>query len=112
MGVTHFHVIDGKIVDEWVLYDEFSMLVQNRMAELQKDLRAQVVDHASKHPAASVHNRPRRKIVRIQRKRTGLHDVAQPVEHLARIMRALAGILALQQQVWRNQRSFRQMLIQ
>jgi hypothetical protein len=38
MGVTHFHVIDGKIVDEWVLYDEFSMLVQIRMAELQKDL--------------------------------------------------------------------------
>jgi hypothetical protein len=41
MGVTHFHVIDGKIVDEWVLYDEFSMLVQIRMAELQKDLPSQ-----------------------------------------------------------------------
>lgn len=38
MGVTHIHVIDGKIVDEWVLYDEFSMLVQIRMAELQKDM--------------------------------------------------------------------------
>ncbi len=41
MGVTHFHVIDGKIVDEWVLYDEFSMLVQIRMAELQKELPSQ-----------------------------------------------------------------------
>lgn len=35
MGVTHFHVIDGKIVDEWVLYDEFSMLVQIKLAALQ-----------------------------------------------------------------------------
>jgi predicted ester cyclase len=38
MGVTHFHIIDGKIVDEWVLYDEFSMLVQIKMAELQNQL--------------------------------------------------------------------------
>jgi pimeloyl-ACP methyl ester carboxylesterase/predicted ester cyclase len=35
MGVTHFHVIDGKIVDEWVLYDEFSMLVQVKLAQIQ-----------------------------------------------------------------------------
>ena len=34
MGVTHFHIIDGKIVDEWVLYDEFSMLVQIKLAEM------------------------------------------------------------------------------
>jgi pimeloyl-ACP methyl ester carboxylesterase/predicted ester cyclase len=37
MGVTHFHVIDGKIVDEWVLYDEFSMLVQIKLAALQAE---------------------------------------------------------------------------
>ena len=35
MGVTHFHIIDGKIVDEWVLYDEFSMLVQVKLAQIQ-----------------------------------------------------------------------------
>ena len=35
MGVTHFHVRDGKIVDEWVVYDELSMLVQLKLAALQ-----------------------------------------------------------------------------
>ncbi len=35
MGVTHFHIVDGKIVDEWVVYDELSMLVQLKLAELQ-----------------------------------------------------------------------------
>ncbi|GIL39587.1 ester cyclase [Roseiterribacter gracilis] len=35
MGVTHFHIIDGKIVDEWVVYDELSMLVQLKLAALQ-----------------------------------------------------------------------------
>jgi pimeloyl-ACP methyl ester carboxylesterase/predicted ester cyclase len=36
MGVTHFHIRDGKIVDEWVVYDELSMLVQIKLAELMK----------------------------------------------------------------------------
>ena len=35
MGVTHFHIRDGKIVDEWVVYDELSMLVQLKMAAMQ-----------------------------------------------------------------------------
>jgi predicted ester cyclase len=35
MGVTHFHVIDGKIVEEWAVYDELSMLVQLKLAALQ-----------------------------------------------------------------------------
>ena len=35
MGVTHFHVKDGKIVDEWVVYDELSMLVQLKLAAMQ-----------------------------------------------------------------------------
>jgi pimeloyl-ACP methyl ester carboxylesterase/predicted ester cyclase len=35
MGVTHFHVKDGKIVDEWVVYDELSMLVQIKLAAMQ-----------------------------------------------------------------------------
>ena len=37
MGITHFHIIDGKIVDEWVVYDELSMLVQLKLAEMQKN---------------------------------------------------------------------------
>jgi pimeloyl-ACP methyl ester carboxylesterase/predicted ester cyclase len=36
MGVTHFHIRDGKIVDEWVVYDELSMLVQLKLADLAK----------------------------------------------------------------------------
>ena len=35
MGVTHFHIRDGKIIDEWVVYDELSMLVQLKLAALQ-----------------------------------------------------------------------------
>lgn len=35
MGVTHFHVRDGMIIDEWVTYDELSLLVQLKLAELQ-----------------------------------------------------------------------------
>ena len=37
MGFTHLHIKDGKIVDEWVLYDELSMLVQLKLGALQKD---------------------------------------------------------------------------
>ena len=36
MGVTHFHIRDGKIVDEWVVYDELSMLVQIKLADMMK----------------------------------------------------------------------------
>lgn len=35
MGVNHFHIRDGKIIDEWVVYDELSMLAQIKLAELQ-----------------------------------------------------------------------------
>ncbi|MEZ0496395.1 alpha/beta fold hydrolase [Sphingomonas sp. IW22] len=37
MGVNHFHVRDGKIIDEWVVYDELSMLAQVKLAQLQQD---------------------------------------------------------------------------
>ncbi|OHT20606.1 ester cyclase [Edaphosphingomonas haloaromaticamans] len=42
MGVTHYHVIDGKIVDEWVVYDELSMLVQLKLADMQKAADAEI----------------------------------------------------------------------
>ena len=36
MGVTHFHIRDGKVVDEWAVYDELSMLAQIKLAEMQR----------------------------------------------------------------------------
>ncbi len=34
MGITHFHYKDGKIVDEWRVYDEASALVQVKLAQM------------------------------------------------------------------------------
>jgi predicted ester cyclase len=36
MGMSHFHIIDGKIVDEWVVYDELAMLVQIKLGEMSR----------------------------------------------------------------------------
>ena len=33
MGITHFHYKDGKIVDEWQVQDEVSMLMQVKLAQ-------------------------------------------------------------------------------
>jgi predicted ester cyclase len=35
MGMTHFHIKDGRIVDEWNVYDELSLLTQVKLAQLQ-----------------------------------------------------------------------------
>ena len=43
MGMSHFHYKDGKIVDEWRVYDQLSMLMQIRLA--------QMADAASARPA-------------------------------------------------------------
>jgi predicted ester cyclase len=37
MGVSHYHIRDGKIIDQWEIYDELSMLVQIKVAELNRD---------------------------------------------------------------------------
>ena len=34
MGMSHFHVVNGKIVDEWVVYDDLAMLVQTKLGAL------------------------------------------------------------------------------
>lgn len=34
MGMTHYHYNHGKIVDEWNVYDELSLLAQVKLAQL------------------------------------------------------------------------------
>jgi predicted ester cyclase len=34
MGITHFHVKDGRIVDEWNVYDELALLTQIKLAQM------------------------------------------------------------------------------
>lgn len=34
MGITHYHYKNGRIVDEWNVYDELSLLVQIKLAQL------------------------------------------------------------------------------
>jgi predicted ester cyclase len=34
MGMNHFHVQDGQVVDDWTVYDLFSLMVQVRVAAL------------------------------------------------------------------------------
>lgn len=34
MGISHFHYKDGKIVDEWRVYDPLSLLMQVRLAQM------------------------------------------------------------------------------
>ena len=34
MGVSHFHVVDRRIVDDWTVYDELAMLTQTKLGLL------------------------------------------------------------------------------
>ena len=34
LGVSHYHVIDGKIVDEWTVYDELALQTQMELGAL------------------------------------------------------------------------------
>lgn len=42
MGITHFHYKNGKIVDEWRVYDEASALVQVKLAQMADAPAAQI----------------------------------------------------------------------
>jgi predicted ester cyclase len=33
MGMTHFHIVDGKVVEEWMIYDELALRVQLQLPE-------------------------------------------------------------------------------
>jgi predicted ester cyclase len=35
MGISHFQYKNGKIVDEWTLYDELSLLMQVKQAQME-----------------------------------------------------------------------------
>jgi predicted ester cyclase len=35
MGISHFHVKDGQVVDEWRVYDELALMVQVRLGRMQ-----------------------------------------------------------------------------
>jgi predicted ester cyclase len=34
MGMSHFHYKDGRIVDEWTVYDELSLLMQIKLGQM------------------------------------------------------------------------------
>ena len=34
LGVSHFHVVDGLIGEEWAVYDEMAMLAQLKLGAL------------------------------------------------------------------------------
>lgn len=34
MGMSHYHIVNGKIVDEWVVYDDLAMLVQLKLGAM------------------------------------------------------------------------------
>ena len=40
MGMSHYHWKDGKIVDEWNVYDELSLLVQIKLGQLAEQAQA------------------------------------------------------------------------
>jgi predicted ester cyclase len=34
MGMSHFHVVNGRIIDDWTVYDELALLTQIKLAEM------------------------------------------------------------------------------
>ena len=36
LGITHLHIIEGKVVEEWTVYDQLAMLTQIKMGEIVK----------------------------------------------------------------------------
>ena len=36
MGMSHYHIVDGKIVDDWCVYDELALLTQIKLGAMGK----------------------------------------------------------------------------
>ena len=36
LGITHLHIVDGRIVEDWTLYDELSMLTQIKLGDMAR----------------------------------------------------------------------------
>ena len=34
MGMSHYHVVDGRVVDEWTVYDELALMIQMELGAL------------------------------------------------------------------------------
>jgi len=47
LGISHFHYKDGRIVDEWRAYDQLSMLIQIRQAQLADRESAPTAGHGT-----------------------------------------------------------------
>ncbi|NND72360.1 MAG: SnoaL-like domain-containing protein [Rhodothermales bacterium] len=43
MGMSHFHIKDDKVVDEWTNYDEMSILMQVKLAQMA-DRKSEILD--------------------------------------------------------------------
>ena len=35
LGISHYHIIDGRIVEQWDVYDEMAMLTQIKLGEME-----------------------------------------------------------------------------
>ena len=46
MGMTHYHIVGGRIVDEWCVYDELSILMQVKLAQMADRPAARPADDA------------------------------------------------------------------
>ena len=36
LGITHLHIVDGKVVEDWTLYDELAMLTQIKLGQMAR----------------------------------------------------------------------------
>ena len=36
MGMSHYHIVNGKIVDDWCIYDELALLTQIKLGAMGK----------------------------------------------------------------------------
>ena len=37
LGITHLHIVDGRVIEDWTLYDELAILTQIKLGDLVRD---------------------------------------------------------------------------